>query len=68
MKYLLFIPIAFLNGCAGFQGAADDLEKIADNDAIEMTISKDAIQRDSDLRIQVDLINKVQPVNEVKKP
>jgi hypothetical protein len=67
MKYLLFIPILFLNACAGFQGAADDIEKIADNDAVVIKVEREAIQKDSNLKIQVDLVND-QPVNEVKKP
>jgi hypothetical protein len=53
----------FLQSCQGFQGVADDIEKIADNDAIIIKVDKDAIQKDTDVNVSVEVTNK-----EVVKP
>lgn len=62
---LLAIPLFFMNGCAGMQGVADDVEKIADNDAIIVKVDKDSFQKDTDVDVEVHIqnkdINQVQP-------
>ena len=58
MKYLIILPLMFLNGCAGFQGVADDIEKIETNNAITIKVDKDALDKDTNLNISVDIINK----------
>jgi len=58
MRYLTVFPLMFLNGCAGFQGMADDIEKIETNNAITIKVDKDALDKDTNLHIDVDIINK----------
>ena len=63
MRYVTLSLIMFLQSCQGFQGVADDIEKIADNDAIIIKVDKDAIQKDTDVNVSVEVTNK-----EVVKP
>lgn len=47
----------FLNSCAGFQGVADDVEKVLNNDAITVKVDKDAFDKNTNVRVQVDVQN-----------
>lgn len=40
---------------------ADDIEKIADNDAITIKCDKDALNQNTDVHIIVDVVNKEPP-------
>jgi len=57
MKYLSVLPVLFIMGCAGFQGAMDDVEKIADNDAIVIKVDKDAFHDDTNVHVNIDVVN-----------
>jgi len=57
-KGLLLIPILFMHSCAAFTPIMDDVEKIADNDAITLKCDKDTFQKNTDVHIAIDVINK----------
>lgn len=57
MKYILFIPLMYLQACAGFQGVADDVVQIANNDAITIKVDKDAINKDTNVDVEVRVTN-----------
>ena len=50
-----------MNSCAGFQGVADDVEKMVDNDAIVVKVDKDSFQKDTDVDVEIHVTNKDKP-------
>jgi hypothetical protein len=52
-----FIPCIFY-GCQGISGLFSSVEKIADDTAIKTEISKEALQRDTDLEVTIKVLNK----------
>jgi hypothetical protein len=61
IKFNFLFPLFFLYGCGAMPQIADDIEKIADNDAITIKCDKDCFQRDTDIHVNVDVVNK-QPI------
>lgn len=57
MKYLLVLPVIFLHSCAGFAPIADDMEKVLDNDAILIRVEKDAMQKETNVDLEVHITN-----------
>lgn len=56
-NYLLMISILFLNSCAAFTPVMDDVEKMVDDDAITIKCDKDAFQKDTNVHINLDVVN-----------
>jgi hypothetical protein len=54
---LAFMPCIFYS-CQGMSGLFSSVEQIADDTAIKTEISKEALQRDTDLEITVKVLNK----------
>lgn len=52
--------VTVLTGCQALPQLADDIEKIATDDAIKVTVTKEAMQKETDLTVQVDVKNKDQ--------
>ncbi len=61
MKPLILFSLFFLYACSGMPQVADDIEKIADNDAITIKCDKDALNQNTDVHIIVDVVNKEPP-------
>ena len=61
MKPLILFSLFFLYACSGMPQIADDIEKIADNDAITLKVDKDAFARETDVHIIIDVVNKEPP-------
>jgi len=60
----LTISVIFLfTGCTALPGMFDDIEKIADNDAITIKVDKDALQQNTDVKVTIDVLNK-----DIKQP
>lgn len=57
MKYILIASL-MLSACSAMPQIADDIEKIATEDAITLKVTKDAISRDTDLNINIGVSNK----------
>jgi len=47
-----------LQSCTGLMPLADDIEKIADDTAIKIEVSREALQRDTDMTVTIDVKNK----------
>lgn len=52
------IILISLTSCSAMMPLADDIEKIATNDAIIIKVDKDAFAKDTDVNISVDVLNK----------
>lgn len=63
-KPILFMFAMLISSCTSFPQIADDIEKIANNDAITIKVDKDAFVRDTDVIVEVRVINKDQPTPE----
>lgn len=50
--------LLLLTGCQYIPQVADDIEKIADNDAIYISCDKDCFQKDTDVEVSVKVTNK----------
>ena len=61
MRYTL-IMLAILTSCSAFMPVADDIEKIADDTAIKIEVSREALQRDTDMTVTIDVKNKEEPI------
>lgn len=61
MILLLLLPVLFLDSCAGFQGVADDVEKIETESAVRIEITKEAMQKDTDVSVTIEVKNKDTP-------
>ena len=61
MRFTL-IMLTFLTSCSSLMPLADDVEKMVDNDAITIKVDKDAIQRDTDVTVNVQVTNKEIPI------
>ena len=48
----------FLSSCQYLPEVVDDIEKIADNDAIIIKCDKDCFSKSTDLKVSVEVINK----------
>lgn len=57
MKFLCFIPLIYMTACAAFTPVMDDVEKMVDNDAVTVKVDKDAFQKDSNVHVNVDVVN-----------
>lgn len=58
MLFILAFAVIFLSSCQYLPQVMDNIEKIADNDAIIIKCDKDAFQKQTDVKITVDVINK----------
>lgn len=61
MKALLLISILFLYSCAALEPVSDDIKEIANNDAVTVKVDRDSFQKDTDVHVSVDILNKDQP-------
>lgn len=59
MKYI--IPLAFLTACSMMPEFAKTVEDIADDTAVKVVITKEAVQKETDVAISVSVQNKDQP-------
>jgi hypothetical protein len=57
-KTILINTILFLSSCTGLPAMAESIEKIATDDAICLKIDRDAIKKDTDVYVQIDICNK----------
>jgi hypothetical protein len=55
---ILVIVATMLSSCQYLPQVADDIEKIANNDAIIVKVDKDAFQKDTDVDVSVSVKNK----------
>jgi hypothetical protein len=60
MKKLIGIFLLVCTGCSTLPQLYQAAEDIADDDAINVTVSREAIQKDTNLQISVDLTNSYQ--------
>ena len=68
MRYLsLMSLIFFLSSCTALPQMFDSVEKIATDDAITVKVDKDAFQKDTDVKVHVEVTNKEPPVKEASK-
>ncbi len=63
MKYLVLIPLIYTYSCSAFTPVADDIEKMADDNAITIKINKEAMSKDTN--VHVDVLNHEE---ELQKP
>lgn len=54
--------VTFLSSCQCLPEIANDIEKIADNDAITINCNKDCFQRDTDVEVSIKVLNKAKQV------
>jgi len=57
MKYLIFLPMSLLCGCGLMPQAMNELEHVVDDTAITVKCSQEALSKNSDLKISVELNN-----------
>lgn len=68
MRYLsLMSLIFFLSSCTSLPQMFDTVEKIATDDAITVKVDKDAFQKDTDVKVHVEVTNKEPQVKEASK-
>ncbi len=60
MKIALAL-LALVGSCSPIQPIADDIEKIADDNILTIKVEKEALQKDTDVKINVEVINKDAP-------
>ncbi len=59
MKYISLLALLFLPGCAAMMpDMFKTIDDIATDDAITVQVDRDAIKKDTDVHILVDVINK----------
>ena len=51
-----------LQSCTALMPLADDMEKIADDTAIKIEVSREALQHDTNMKVTIDVMNKEVPV------
>jgi hypothetical protein len=56
MKSILAFML-MVGSCSPIQPIADDIEKIVDNDAITIKVDKDSFQKDTDVKIDIEVSN-----------
>lgn len=59
IKILGMTVIFILTSCSALPYLADDVEKIADDNAVTVKVNKEAMQKDTDVKISIDVLNKV---------
>lgn len=57
MKYALTLCLAMLTSCGYVPQMLQEAENIADDDAVKVTVSREAIQRNTNLRATIELDN-----------
>jgi hypothetical protein len=57
-RNLWLIPILFTHSCAGFTPMMEDVKEIANNDAITIKCDRDTFQKNTDLHLVLDVVNK----------
>ena len=57
MKFIIIPIMLLLSSCNTLPQLYDAAEKIADDDAIHVTVSREAIQKKTDVNIVVDVKN-----------
>lgn len=63
MRCILVSIIIFLQSCQGFQGVADDVKDMVNNDAITVKVDKDAINEKTNVNVSIEVTNK-EPVSQ----
>lgn len=62
MRYILPLSLIFLlTSCAALPQLFNSVEKIATDDAITVKVDKDAFQKDTDVKVNVEVTNKEVP-------
>lgn len=59
MNKILFASLFFLGGCNALPQLFTSVEQIADDKAIGVEISREAVQKGVDISINVDIANKI---------
>lgn len=62
MKHFIFPIIVCLQSCTALPTLFDDAEKIADDTAVKVEVSREAMQRDTDLKVTIEVVNKDEPI------
>lgn len=57
MQFIIFLSMVFLTSCGSFPQLFQAAEDIADDKAIDVMISREAIQKQTDVTISVDVRN-----------
>lgn len=55
--------LIFLSSCQYLPQVCDDIEKIADNDAVTIKCDKDCFQKDTDVEVSVKVLNKAREID-----
>lgn len=63
MKILLFYVMLFFSGCNALPQLYQTAEDIADDTAIKVEVSRESIQKQTDVEISIDVKNKDQPTH-----
>ena len=58
MKYLSLMIALVLSSCAYTPEIAKSIEEIATDDGVSITVDKEAFKEDTDVRINIDILNK----------
>ena len=58
MSYILMLIMVWMQSCQGLLPVADDIEKMADDNALTIKVNKEAMQKETDLKVTVEVINK----------
>lgn len=61
MHFVVFFVSLFLSGCTALPQLSQSLEHIATDDAIKISVDKDAFQKQTDVRVTVEVINRDHP-------
>jgi hypothetical protein len=61
MRYIGFFLCLNLVGCSALMPVADELEKIVDDNAVKVEVSRETIQKETDLTISIQIVNKDKP-------
>lgn len=57
MRSFIFLPILLFSSCAAMPQMFQSIEDIADDTAIKVEVSKEALQKNTNLTVTVDVIN-----------
>lgn len=55
---MMVIILVMLSSCQYLPQVADDIKEIANNDAITVKVDKDSFQKETDVHVVVDVVNK----------
>lgn len=61
VDFVFFSSMASFSGCSSLPQIADDAKEILTDDCITIKVDRDAFQKDTDIKLNLEVINKDAP-------